>query len=74
MAFDPVHWNDYMRAQRDPAVRGAGAGGALLIYIVGGLFLFGPFIWMFVSTHWVECLVTLGILIFLTIIGCIADK
>lgn len=74
MKYDPIHHYDVMRAMHDPEVRGAGAGVAVWLYIIGGLLLFGPIIWWLVKAFWAELLVGFAICLILTVITVFQKK
>ena len=73
MSFDPIQWHYVSQAMKDPETRNAGSGIALIIYIGGGLLLFGPFLAIIISAFWEQILGFLGFLAFLFVVFLIRE-
>lgn len=56
----PIDYIDTAYACKDPEVRRAGAGGACIIMLIGGLFLLGPILWVLIQAFWQPLLYLFG--------------
>lgn len=70
----PIDWLDTANAYKDPKVRGAGAGIAFLILLIGGLFLLGPIILAIIPAFLGDFLWFLPIIVILGIIDVFKKK